>query len=165
MQINILKCPDKKFRPYIRNAVSFYAEEIFSKKMLEQITIKIKFEDDLDVYGSAMIDEWDDNDKPSIFLLEIHSNISAADVLKTLAHEMVHIKQFFDGTLNESITKWKNKKINPNLNYYDSPWEIEAFGLEIALFSKFAIKEKLWDVFQGIQDPDAPVKKVPLGWK
>jgi hypothetical protein len=37
--------------------------------------------------------------------------------------------------------------------------------MESGLFSKFAVKEKLWEVFTGVQNPDTPIKTEPLGWK
>jgi hypothetical protein len=37
--------------------------------------------------------------------------------------------------------------------------------MESGLFSKFAVKEKLWEVFFGIQNPDAPIEPEKLGWK
>jgi hypothetical protein len=51
------------------------------------------------------------------------------------------------------------------MDYWVQPWELEAFGTEVGLFSKFAIKEKLWEVFYGVQNPDSPIIAESLGWK
>ena len=79
---------------------------------------------------------------------------------------MVHIKQYAHGELDETLMSWKGKRVDSNnLDYYDHPWEIEAHGLEVSLFSKFVIGEKLWNVFDGINNPDGPVKRMDIIWK
>jgi len=56
--------------------------------------------------------------------------------LSTLAHEMVHIKQFLRGEINESLTSWKGKDCK-DLEYRDQPWEIEARELQYDMVIKF----------------------------
>jgi hypothetical protein len=110
--------------------------------------------------------EYNNSRKAREFEIEIHSGIGASEILKTLAHEMTHIKQYVYGETNETLTRWKGIKVDSdNLDYWVQPWEIEAHGMESGLFSKFAVKEKLWEVFFGIQNPDTPIEIEPLGWK
>jgi hypothetical protein len=167
MQLSIVGCPDKKqFRPYVKRAALFYAEQLISPKLRENLYLQIKFNSKLDVYGYASILEYNDSKKAREFEIELNPNIGAAEILKTLAHEMTHIKQYAYNETNETLTRWKGRKVDPdNMDYWVQPWEIEAFGTEVGLFSKFAIKEKLWEVFTGIQDPDGPIEKEELGWK
>jgi hypothetical protein len=35
----------------------------------------------------------------------------------------------------------------------------------LALFTKFAIEEKLWNVFKDVNNLDEPIEIEPLGWK
>lgn len=56
--------------------------------------------------------------------------------LSTLAHEMVHVKQFARGELNESLTRWKNKN-HENTNYWNQPWEKEARRLQHKMVKTF----------------------------
>lgn len=66
--------------------------------------------------------------------------------LSTLAHEMVHVKQFARGELYESINlgmhRWKGEWLSNNRqcvkDYWDHPWEIEAHGRETGLFIRWA---------------------------
>jgi hypothetical protein len=59
-------------------------------------------------------------------------------MIQTLAHEMVHLKQFAMGELNDEHTKWKSVPIDSNkLEYHDLPWEVEASSLEYILFSMY----------------------------
>ena len=167
MQLSIVGCPDKKlFRPYVRRAALFYAQELMTPKMLENIYLRIKFNSKIPVYGYAEILEYNESRKAREFEIELNPDIGAAEILKCLAHEMTHIKQYAYNETNETLTRWKGRKVDSdNVDYWVQPWEIEAFGTEVGLFSKFAIKEKLWEVFFGIQNPDTPIVPEPLGWK
>ncbi len=167
MNLRIVGCPEKeKFLPYLKKAVDFYSECLFSKKLCDNIHLKIKFNKTLEFYGNASIEEYNNSRKAREFLIQLNPNIGAAEILKTLAHEMVHVKQFAAGELNDTLTRWKGSKIDSDeLDYYSHPWEIEAEGMETGLFTNFVKKEKLWEIFEDIRNPDDKIKKKPLGWK
>ena len=167
MKLSIVGCPDKtNFRPYVKRAAFFYAEQLLTPKMLENVYLRIKFNSKIEAYGYAQILEYNESRKAREFEIELHPGIGAAEILKTLAHEMTHIKQYAYNETNENLTRWKGLRVDPdNLDYWVQPWEVEAHGMESGLFSKFAVKEKLWEVFKGIQNPDAPIVPEPLGWK
>jgi len=166
-RLSIVGCPDKThFRPYVKRAALYYAEQLISPKLRENIYLRIKFNPKIEVYGYAQILEYNESRKAREFEIELNPNIGAAEILKTLAHEMTHIKQYAYSETNETLTRWKGLRLNPdNIDYWEQPWEIEAHGMETGLFQKFAIKEKLWEVFKDICNPDDPIEMEPLGWK
>lgn len=166
MILSVKKCPEKDFRPYIKRAAIYYSEILIpSKKLRNHISVDVKFEN-MDVWGMAYIDDYNASNKPRHFHVLLHKHIGAANILKTLAHEMVHVKQFLYGETNETLSVWRGLPINSDeVDYYFQPWEIEANGLQESLFAKFVIKEKLWNVFDGIYDPDAPIEKQTIKWK
>jgi len=57
--------------------------------------------------------------------------------MQTLAHELVHAKQYILGQLLNG--KWKGQPISNyfHLPYRNYPWEEEAYGLEESLYKKF----------------------------
>lgn len=57
--------------------------------------------------------------------------------LKTLAHEMVHVKQFARGELDFGLTRWKSNKYCDKIEYWDQPWEKEARRLQQVLVNGF----------------------------
>ena len=67
-------------------------------------------------------------------------------MLETVAHEMVHVKQYARREMNDwsymedKYYKWKNQMVPANTDYWDLPWEIEANGREIGLFIRWAEK-------------------------
>lgn len=167
MQLSIVGCPDKKrFRPFVRRAALFYASELMSKKVLENVYLKIKFSDKIPAFGYAEISGYNNSRKAREFEIELHSGIGARNILKTLAHEFVHIKQFVYGETNETLTRWKGERVDSDtIDYWVQPWEVEAHGYEAGLFTKFAIKEKLWEVFTNVANPDGTIEPEELGWK
>ena len=57
--------------------------------------------------------------------------------LSTLAHEMVHVKQFVNNELDATLTRWKSNKYCDKINYWDQPWEKEARRLQHKLVQEF----------------------------
>lgn len=57
--------------------------------------------------------------------------------LSTLAHEMVHVRQFAKGELNSTMSQWKSNKYCDNIEYWDQPWEKEARRLQGKLVEEF----------------------------
>ena len=83
MKLSIVGCPDKeRFRPYVKKAVLFFAEQLISKKMLENIYLRIRFDEKLDEHGYASVEEYNDSGKPREFCIEINPNIGADDILE-----------------------------------------------------------------------------------
>lgn len=166
MKLRIVNCPDKDFKPFVQRAVEFYGQKLISKRLLDNLNLKVKFNEDLDVFAFASIEDHNASGKARCFLIEIHPWIGGKEILKTLAHEMVHIKQFAYSETNESLSRWKGMRVNSDdMDYYDQPWEIEANGLESGLFDKFIVEECLWEIFEGINPPNTPIQKRKIGWK
>ena len=167
MNLKISRCPDKKFKPYVERAANFYAEFLIpNKRLRDNINLEIRFNPKIDEYGYASIEDYNEYNKPRYFLVEIHPWIGAPNILKTLAHEMVHVKQYVRGETNETLSKWRGVPIDSDkLDYFLHPWEMDAYSLETALVYKFSIKEKLWEVFEGFVNPSDEIKKTEIKWK
>ena len=68
------------------------------------------------------------------FEIELDKKLSIKDMVTALCHEMVHVKQFarkemVDG-IETGVARWKSKKISLDTNYWDLPWEKEAYRME-----------------------------------
>lgn len=92
---------------------------------------------------------WEDNTHlPREFTIRIDSTQKLKEMLESIAHEMVHVKQYAKGELKDfsydtSGCKWLGKYIKfDKVNYYDHPWEIEAYGRERGLIVRWAYKCK-----------------------
>ena len=157
---------DERFNEYVQRASQFYAEQLFPKQLLRHIVVSIKFNKHLDAFGYSSIEKRNTKGKAREFLIELHPYITGKEILKTLAHEFVHVKQYVYEELNEEQTQWQGQPFDSDaVDYYELPWEIEAYGREAGLWNNFAKKESLWNVLEGVNNPDTPVEPVPIGWK
>ncbi len=83
------------------------------------------------------------------------------DILKTLAHELVHVKQYVMGELKNSKhgMVYKKTTYSPEniFDYFDLPYEIEAYGREKGLLMAFLsvwknIEEELGFEIKSLED-------------
>ena len=71
----------------------------------------------------------------SEYEIDIKRTLNMRTMLMTLAHEMVHVKQYELGELAQGS--------ETHIDYWDRPSEIEAHGREVGLFVRWAEKERL----------------------
>ena len=126
----------------------------------------IRFDGNLEEYGYASVEDYNTRKQAREFLIEIHPGIGARKILETLAHEMVHVKQYIFNETDDNLSVWRGKKINSDkVDYWNHPWEIDAHGRETGLLTKFAVQECLWEVFDEFRNPNLPIVSVPIKWK
>ena len=132
-------------RNHVRSMVEYCAKKLMPRITDLDITIKFKDLRKQNAYGFCMADPEGDAqplDKPRVFELEINSKMKLRKILETVAHEMVHVKQYARGELYQGTRiakhRWQGKWVSNNLDYWDQPWEIEAHGREAGLFIRWA---------------------------
>lgn len=144
MIIKIKKKGQKIDAKMARKALNFFADKLMTKRMANSITVNVVFVDGLkkrykSLGSCCQIDET--LTRPKEFEIELDSNLTFRNSIKTLAHEMVHVKQLATGQMKEYVnnnnTRWGDKvyeNTEPNnIRYWFYPWEIEAFGMEVGL--------------------------------
>lgn len=71
------------------------------------------------------------------YIIFLKPDITVQELCQTLAHEMVHVKQYAKGQLQVKNlgVKWCGKmyKYSDNISYVNRPWEIEAMKKETIL--------------------------------
>ena len=142
-----IKGSKKEYRDFVRRDVWVYSEKLMSKTLVNTLGITVKLTHNLTekegAEGFCIWDEWDDLRKtPREFTIDLDSSISIRDILINLAHEMVHVKQWVKGEMYEysksNMVRFMKKKYDMNdMDYYDYPWEIEAFGCQLGLFIRW----------------------------
>jgi hypothetical protein len=115
---------------YMMLAVYDFAKQLGISRLKTKITIKVHH--NLFVAkGTEGLCECV-NDREFIINVALYGNW-----LSTLAHEMVHVKQFARKELNPSLTKWKSRSNVSDIDYWDQPWEKEARRLQHKLVLAF----------------------------
>lgn len=138
-------------------STSFMASLIMSRQLIENLTIYIEFTEncvDADTGQQIQGDViWlDDNAYPREFKIRINKTTRKKKQLLALAHEIVHVKQYALNEMKDTVrgpsnVKWKKEYVHENkIDYFDLPWEIEAYGRENGMYIRYLEhkrKEKL----------------------
>ncbi len=142
MEINVYNASEK-LENYTINAVEFAMAKFFNLDELEDISVDVDFTD-LDVEGHC-IDAGDGD-----FSIEVKKDLPMREKMIVLMHELVHMKQHIAGELDFGgliidkdgmkckTTMWMDEEVDENsIDYFDRPWEIEAFGRQLGLFIRW----------------------------
>ena len=132
-------------REMVADAAHWYAIHLMPR-LENKLFVNIKLINNLrlkeNLSGDAI---WEDDTctRPREFTVRVDSSLDKQELLETVAHEMVHVKQYARGELKDftrtiKLCKWKGEKMEwEKINYYDLPWEIEAHGRERGLFIRW----------------------------
>ena len=143
MNISVTGCKDRDLEAEIYSATRFFASELLSKKMMPHISVDIVMKTKIPDLGQCVVTFHNDYYVPREFEIQLRRHRSIANTLKTLAHEMVHVKQFAKRELKVDHTKWKGEYIDVGqIEYADYPWEIEASSLECILYNLYIENDK-----------------------
>lgn len=132
MIIDIFGVHSKLTATEIHDAVEFFANELLPKEA-KKLHIEVNIESDRDINGSAV------RYSKYSYGIDIAKRLGKKTTISTIAHEMVHVKQY---VLNElgfysKYNIWRNKKYEKDEDYFFVPWEIEAYGMEVGLSHKY----------------------------
>ena len=140
-----VKGSNKATRKLVELATWFYAEKLMGKRLMSGLEITINLKKNLlskeGNEGSAIWE--DDGFRPKEFTIELDTTVKIRNLLITLAHEMVHIKQWAKDEMYEymnmaGLVRFKGEKVHMEIiDYWDYPWEIEAYGKQLGLFVRF----------------------------
>lgn len=140
----------------VAEAAQFFASQLMDPRMVRNLTVDIERNKKLDVQGECVSEEACRN--PRWFTITLRGRSDDEDMIKTLAHEMVHVKQYAKNELGKEFavgrggsgvriaTRWQGqlwKAKRKEDAYWDCPWEIEAYGREVGLYQRWLdMKEK-----------------------
>lgn len=130
----------KKNRDLAYKAASWYINKYMPRMRTLDITINlIKLKG---AYGFCM--ECDTNRE---FEIEIDKTLNKQDLVSTVIHEMIHVKQYARKELFQGCngrTRWKSRWYSSydSVDYEDQPWEKEAHRLDEKLAKQFFKEQK-----------------------
>jgi len=124
-----------------REAIEFFATELFTPQMKRHIELRIRKRDLGIWHGFVSIEDYNVLNQPRSFVIELHKGDDEKEHLKTLAHELVHVRQYARNELNDEMNTWKGRKVDSDsIPYEDQPWEIEAIKLGDELYELYTNK-------------------------
>mgnify|MGYP001065275704 CR=1 FL=1 len=126
-----------KQRKYVESMVNFCITMLMPRMRTLDITVKL-------CTPKGAMGYCLETDNNRTFEIEVDRTLSYRKMLETVAHEMVHVKQYARRELHPVHNTWCGKTYNPKkTSYWDLPWEIEAHGREVGLFIRWAEKERV----------------------
>ena len=174
MHVSVRGANSRKWSYYLKKAAFYFAYELMHTNLIKHLSITI----DLVTRDKNFTDngqcEWDDLDpppNPRTFIITLAKGLPKVDTFQSLAHEMVHVKQYAKNEMtglyhrDSNLHTWKGgnfsfyNKLKPTKvgnsvqlsskgdDYYYQPWEIEAYGLEVGLWNRFKV-----DVYNDIKN-------------
>ena len=133
----------------LEEAARFFAAQLLHPRTVQKLEIDLEIVRTLDVTGECISE--DDHKNPRYFTIRLKRQ-PLDEMIKTLAHEMVHVKQYAKNELGKElalarggkglriVTRWQGEFWTPSKKedgYWDAPWEIEAYGREVGLHHKW----------------------------
>ena len=160
---------DDKLRVAIYAMTEFaMARLVPSKRLRNNVSINVHLKHH-EEGGEAMLSENADRYRPRDFKVIIDHHQAEIDdygrtrtdtewghtILRTLAHELVHVKQYLVGDLTwrDKGMLWKGVMFAPEYltDQLETPYEVEAYGKEKGLLVSFFIKWKEIEEVMGIK--------------
>jgi hypothetical protein len=128
----------------IRKAIFFYLKKLLGNSSAKKITLDIIIDKDLlktyEMY--ANISPLEADPRPKHYEMEIDAKLSKKQFLISLAHEMIHLKQFAKNQMRDleskKMTRWHGEYyVEDNIDYWRRPWEVEAHKGERVLYEEY----------------------------
>lgn len=146
---------DKEAARELEDAANFYGRILLHPRTFKNINLDIEVNPSIGHMGQCLLE--DDCRSPRYFTIQIRGLEEDDDLARTLAHEMTHLQQYATNRLRKvsvvhkgmSISvenEWEGKIWKPKKRddpYFDSPWEIEAYGREAGLYHRWVLMYNL----------------------
>jgi hypothetical protein len=154
---------DRKTQKLCKDIAQYCADILLGPRLSDKIELRIEFVKQLDKHNAIEGDcGWEDDElRPREFTIRIREGMNLSRKLRTICHEMVHVKQYAKGEMKQMwkparTTKFQGVYFSDDMDYWDTPWEIEAFGRESGLYTRWVDERKWTDhpVFDNRSDPD-----------
>lgn len=145
MEIQVI-CRNEERREFIDSCARFFAKSLNLSGSTYTVTIQSVYRLRQKRNSNGEVYRSDHRD----IHVSLDSRLPMSQLLLTLAHEMVHVKQIARGQYSGKIARngrlqaqWCGKVVKAK--YEDRPWEIEAFSRQVGLVEellKYVAKKK-----------------------
>jgi len=134
-----------------KHLINFTLEQLISKNLKNKLKLYVyfrkKYSFDKDTVGYLQTYAQTKTVPVRFAKMYIRTDMSFLNILETITHELVHLKQYATGQLSKRIWKsdnrvhyrWEKKDIGvqSDIEYKNRPYEIEAFEKQFPLVDKW----------------------------
>lgn len=153
MEIEVLGRSKYLPKRVLKEAAQHYSNLLLSPRLNQEITTEVHLVKDLykklQIYGEVDAPYDYERRKYREFKIFLEANMGVRRMLCCLGHEMAHVMQYATGRLfeydrNPARIKWNGQvMLEDEVDYWFSPWEIEARGLEEALYNSYLNRKQV----------------------
>ena len=133
MSIDIQGSSSHKKTLLIRQVIDYMMKALNLKDILIDVEISNLFQNEK-AYGFCL------SYTPTDFLIELDQSLRSYELIETICHEMIHVKQYATGELVEKGEKILYRNCLYESSDDSSPWEKEAYEKEMYYVDAF-----IWD--------------------
>ena len=133
MSIDIQGSSSHKKTLLIRQVIDYMMKALNLKNIFIDVEISNLFQNEK-AYGFCL------SYTPTEFLIELDQSLPLYELIETICHEMIHIKQYATGELVEKGEKILYRNCLYESSDDSSPWEKEAYEKEMYYVDAF-----IWD--------------------
>lgn len=132
-------------RKMCMDALDFFGKNLLGR-LYHSVAVTVCFKSPQSMdndWGTCEIDpETEVYSRPREFVIRINNDLNIRHTLLTLAHEMVHVKQYARQEMKDMpfgrFVRWKRKTVDiKSMAYTKLPWEQEASQKEKELLKEF----------------------------
>lgn len=123
---------------FIEQIIKFFIKEL----KLERYQTELVVLHDRDSVATLGHRGWTVKDYTTgIIVMSLQHRLTPRQLMITLAHEMVHVKQLVTGKLvtefvdGQNVNTWCGKDFS-DVEYSEQPWELQAFAMQVPLVQK-----------------------------
>ena len=127
---------DPTLKAIVKKSIDFAIKELLPSKRKLELIVKRKANllEEHSAYGLCY-----STDDPHYYYIDLYKDLDNAELLRTLFHELAHVKQYAKKELvyKADYNLWKGQRYADIENEWNRPWEREARKLEKQLYAKF----------------------------
>jgi hypothetical protein len=141
----------------VRYILDYAANRLMSERLHNNIEVFVTFKDlKTKECGFCWPEDFDERTH-RFFCIEVNTTKTRRNQIRTLLHEMVHVKQYAKGELRDDrrstqLSRWLGElHKDEDYDYWELPWEIEAYGREEGLYRMYTRHKQLEKIrFAGV---------------
>jgi len=126
---------------YLEDLLNYTCEKFFTQRLRDKLEFNIIFKKNLLKKEGVLADcIWEDQHyRPREFTIRFEQDQPTRTLVNSMAHELVHVKQWAKGEMWQVQTKKRTHRYNSKeyncakMDYWEYPWEIEAHGRAIGI--------------------------------
>lgn len=154
-----LRGGSKELKRQIRHAANWMLFDQLGKRLAPKIEVMIYLASGLEeregIVGDCGIGGCE-TVRPKEYEIRLELNQDTPDFYRTLAHEIVHLRQWAKDQMYEyenerHAVRFKGKKYNmEDMDDDDYPWEVEAYSIQEDIYSRYISSHKLSEIESAI---------------